>query len=129
MGAPFRTKIDGQIVQLPATEMAGEMEWRIDVLRWLVRRVFFHLVSLQPAARETRLQTVEWELVVDFNLHALEAQGVIEGATHSIQSLSDEEVARLNKARRLFESQLTDEWKDLAKRYWSIVREEAVDVS
>ncbi|OUL88413.1 hypothetical protein [Paraburkholderia hospita] len=127
LGIPFRTKLDGQTVQLPTAEMLGEAEWRVDVLRWLVRRVFFRLVSSSRPDRKQELTVVEKELTTDFGLHPLEAKAVVDSASLSRNRLSGEEVNRLNRGRRLFEGQLEAEWNELANRYWEIVREEVVE--
>ncbi|MGY6122166.1 hypothetical protein ACW9YQ_17685 (plasmid) [Paraburkholderia strydomiana] len=121
LGVPLVANIAGETVTLPPHEMPGEIEWRVEVLKWHVRKTFYFLASLPSSERIQKLLQVEQSLITKSHFHTLEAQAVAEAALVSIQDVSDEDAANLKKARKLIDGRLATEWSALVSRYTKII--------
>jgi hypothetical protein len=121
LGIPVTTLIDGQAITVPPQELPGETEWRVDLLKWLVRKVFFHLASLSREERIQALLAIEKRLATKSGLHVVEAEAVAESALLSIKDVSDEDARAVMKAIKLHEAHLEVEWTLLEQRYKKII--------
>lgn len=123
VGAFITLDIDGEKYRLSPHEMPGEIEWRIDFIRWLIAKIFHHLATLP---REERIQTllrIEDELIRRTNLHPIEARGVAEGALISIDEVDDSGLSALASGRPLFEAHVKNEGDVLMTRYKALVKD------
>lgn len=120
-GATPTMEVAGRLYELTPQEMPGEVEWRIELLRWLGRKVFFYLASVAPEDRIQKLLGVEHDLIRRTWLHAIEAHAVAEGALDSINNLTDQEVAALAQGRVYFEALTKREGERLVKRFERMV--------
>ncbi|PVX82413.1 hypothetical protein [Paraburkholderia unamae] len=120
-GAPATMEIGGRLYELTPEEMPGEVEWRVALLRWLGRKVFFYLASIAPEDRIQKLLRVEHDLIRRTWLHAIEAHAVAEGALLSISDLTDQEVAALRRGDVYFEALAKREGERLIKRFERLV--------
>jgi hypothetical protein len=123
LGVPLTTEICNETVTLPPHEMPGEIVWRVDVLKWHVRKTLYYLASIPRRERVQRLLDVEQELMCKAHFDAYEAQAVAEAAIDAIKDLSDEDAAGLTKARKLIDGHLAMEWSVLVDRYMALVRD------
>ncbi|MDH6149554.1 MULTISPECIES: hypothetical protein [Paraburkholderia] len=121
LGIPVTAFIDGRAISVPPHELPGEVEWRVDLLRWLVRKVFFHLASLRRDERVPALLAIEKRLVAKSGLHVVEAEAVAESALLSIKDASDEDASAIMNAIKLHEAHLESEWTMLEQRYNKII--------
>jgi hypothetical protein len=120
-GAPATIEIDGCLYELTSHEIPGEIEWRLALLRWLGRKVFFYLASLAPEDRIQNLLRVEHDLIRRTWLHSIEAHAVAEGALASISDLTDQELAALVKGKVYFDALTQREGERLLKRFKRLV--------
>ncbi|MGF6610598.1 hypothetical protein OKW45_005520 [Paraburkholderia sp. WSM4175] len=123
VGAFITVDVDGERYRLSPHEMPGEIEWRIDFIRWLIARTFHHLATLPPDERIKSLLCVEDELIRKTNLHPIEARAVAEGALISIDDVDDSEISALESGKPLFEAHVKSEGDALMGRYRSLVKE------
>lgn len=121
-GIPVTMKIGGRLYELTPEEMPGEVEWRLALLRWLGRKVFFYLASLAPEDRIQKLLRVEHDLIRRTWLHAIEAHVVAEGALVSISDLTDQELAALARGSVYFDALTTRQGERLVKRFERLVK-------
>jgi hypothetical protein len=129
LGIPVTALIDGQTITVSPQELPGETEWRVDLMRWLVRKVFFHLASLSRDERIQALLAIEKRLVATSGLHVVEAEAVAESALVSIKDVSDEDASAVMKAIKLHEAHLEVEWTLLEQRYKKIILGDSVPTS
>lgn len=123
VGAFITVDVEGENYRLSPHEMPGEIEWRIDFIRWLIAKTFHYLASLAREDRVKNLLRIEDELIRRTNLHPIEAQAVAEGALISIDDIDDSDISALESGRPLFDAQVKSEGEVLMNRYRSIVRE------
>ncbi|MEX3992720.1 hypothetical protein AB4Y35_18340 [Paraburkholderia sp. EG286A] len=120
-GAPATMEVAGRSYELTPEEMPGEVEWRLELLRWLGRKVFFYLASVAPDDRIQKLLRVEHDLIRRTWLHAIEAHAVAEGALVSISDLTDQELAALERCSVYFDALTKREGERLIKRFERMV--------
>ena len=120
-GAPATMQIDDCLYELPPQEMPGEVEWRLALLRWLGRKVFFYLASVAPDARIQSLLRVEHDLIRRTWLHSIEAHAVAEGALVSISDLTDQELTAITRGSVYFDALTKREGERLIKRFERMV--------
>jgi hypothetical protein len=114
--------IDGERYRLSPHEMPGEIEWRIDFIRWLILRTVYEVSVLPPKKRMEALVRVESELMRKTKLHPIEAEAVIGGALHSLDDYSEGEIAEMRAKRSLFDSQVEAQGAVLIARYLDLVK-------
>ncbi len=129
LGLPLTVEIGDEVYDLSPQEMPGEVQWRVAMLRWLVRKIFHYLASLPQDQWIQRLLVVERELMTKTGLHMHEARAVAEGALLSIHDLSPSEIEVIARKAVYFESLIKYEGEKLEKRYAKIVRKHAHRVS
>lgn len=122
LGVPLSLKFDGRLVELSAQETPGEIEWRVDLLRLLIRRTLFQLAAWPTDSRIPNLLKLERELVVETGLHEMEARTVAEGALTLLGDLCDEEVDSLANGSALLHAHIETDWSNLVARYVEIFR-------
>lgn len=122
LGRPVTANIGNETIALSPTEMLGEIDWRAKFLLWLMRFTMFNLVMLSPEERTDCFENFEQALVLESRLHAVEACAVAELALHSVNALSDKQVASLKKRLPMYVEALEREWTRLAARYEEMVR-------
>jgi hypothetical protein len=98
LGLPATVEVAGDAYELPPHDMPGELQWRVDLLKWLVRKIFHYLGSLPKDQWIQKLLVVERELMTKTGLHIIEAQAVAESALGSIHDLSASEIEGLKRA-------------------------------
>src|ERR1700674_1426273 len=109
VGAFITVDVDGEKYRLSPHEMPGEIEWRIDFIRWLIARTFHYLSTLPREDRIKKLVDIENELIRRTNLHPIEAQAVAEGALLSVDDVTDEDISALESGKPLFEAHVKSE--------------------
>ena len=125
LGLSPTVEVAGDAYELPPHDMPGELQWRVDLLKWLVRKIFHYLASLPKDQWIQKLLVVERELMTKTGLHILEAQAVAEGALASIQDLSVSEVDDLARIAVFMDARSKSDGEALTKRYEKIVRKHA----
>jgi hypothetical protein len=123
VGAYITVDIDGEKYRLSPHEMPGEIEWRIDFIRWLIEKIFHYLATLARKDRVRNLLRIEDELIRRTNLHPIEARAVVEGALISIDDIGDSDISALESGKQLFDAQVKTKGDALMHRYRSLVRE------
>jgi hypothetical protein len=123
VGAYITVDIDGEKYRLSPHEMPGEIEWRIDFIRWLIARTFHYLATLPPDDRIKNLLRVEDQLIRRTNLHPIEAQAVAEGALLSIDDVAAEDIPALESGNPFFAAHVKSEGDVLMGRYMSLVKQ------
>jgi hypothetical protein len=129
LGHFLTMKIDGQSIQVSPDEMEGEVEWRIEVLRWRVRKTFHYLASIPRDDWYASLLEVEKSLMLDTGLHRLEAQAVAESALRTASELSESSLRHLNQGAKYFDALINGEWQLLRERHREIVRSQPFDAA
>jgi hypothetical protein len=115
-------EVEGERYRLSPFEMPGEIEWRIDFIRWLIARSF-HRISVLPGTKRVQaLVEVESELIRKTNLHPFEAEAVVRGVLHTLEDYSPTEIAEMRAQRSLFDSRVESEGAVLMARYLDLVR-------
>lgn len=121
-GAPARMQVGERLYELPPEEMPGEVEWRLELLRWLGRKVFHYLASVAPNDRIQSLLRVEHDLIRRTWLHTIEAHAVAEGALATVSDLTDQELAAIARGSVYFDALTKREGERLLKRLERLVR-------
>ena len=129
LGQVLQMEIDGKSFSLSPNEMHGEIEWRIEVLRWLVRKTCLFLVSLPKEEWIPNLLEVEKSLMVDTGLHRLEAQAVAESTLKTASDLTDSDIRALGNGAPYFRALINHEWELLRERYREMVRSQPFDAA
>ncbi|QCP48255.1 hypothetical protein FAZ95_03025 [Trinickia violacea] len=123
MGAYITVDIDGEKYRLSPHEMPGEIEWRIDLIRWLIARTFHRLSTLPSDGRIKALVQIEDELIRKTNLHPIEARAVAEGALLTLDDVDAEDMPALKAGTPLFDAHVKSEGDILMGRYLSLVKQ------
>ncbi len=129
LGHFLSMEIDGESFPISPNEMEGEIEWRVDVLRWLVRKTFHYLASVPRDDWYSRLLEVEKSLMLDTGLHRLEAQAVTESALRTASELTEASLRDLNQGEKYFDALINREWELLRERHREIVRSQPFDAA
>jgi hypothetical protein len=125
LGLPATVEVAGDAYELPPHDMPGELQWRVDLLKWLVRKIFHYLGSLPKDQWIQKLLVVERELMTKTGLHIIEAQAVAESALGSIHDLSASEIEGLKRAAVYLDARSKVEGEAMTKIYEKIVRKHA----
>lgn len=125
IGAPVIVELEGEKIDLPAQVLPGEVEWRADLLRWLVRKCVSDYGETHIQQWDDLDETMELQLIVHTGLHPLEAQTVVREAQGLIGALTADEYASLTNGNPLFKEQVLAEWDGLKARYAQILRSSA----
>lgn len=121
LGIPVEARIDGHPFSVPPHELAGETAWRVDVIRWFVRKVFLVLVSLPKDDRIPELLKMEQALMTEHGFHKMEAEAIAERALTSYEQLGYEKVELLRNAMALQLGDLQTQLDELVQRFKEIV--------
>ncbi|WP_175772473.1 hypothetical protein [Paraburkholderia phenazinium] len=122
VGAYVTVEVDGEQYRLSPHEMPGEIEWRIDFIRWLISRALHQVSALPRTQRMKALIKIEDELIHRTNLHPIEARAVIGGTLWALQDLPEDEMWALERAKPLFEARVRSEGEALMSRYLALVQ-------
>ncbi|MEM5366428.1 hypothetical protein V4C53_10325 [Paraburkholderia azotifigens] len=128
LGQPVALEVEQQCFALSLHEMPGEVDWRIEFLQWLTRKVVFYLTTLPETDVIQSLLRVERELILETGLHSLEAQAVTEAALVEFQNLGEKERKELVEDQARFQQYSMKEWTALTERYAQIVRSQCQSV-
>jgi hypothetical protein len=123
VGAYVSVDIDGEKYRLSPHEMPGEIEWRIDFIRWLVARTSCQLLALPAEGRIAALLEVEQELIRKTNLHPIEAQVVAEGALLTLEDIADESGWAWERRRLKLTANVKRDGENLLGRYRSLIKQ------
>lgn len=95
LGAVIAFEVDGVTYAAPSHEMPGEVEWRADYMKWMVRR-FVHYLARKPKDEWVKtLLEVEAEAVQKQLLLNVESQAFAEGVLLTLQDLSSSDIQLL----------------------------------
>ncbi len=121
LGAVIALEVDGQIYAVPSREMPGEVEWRADYMKWMVRR-FVHYLARRPKDEwVTTLLEVEAEAVQKQLLLNVETEAFSEGVLLSLQDLSSSELQLLANNAALHDVELKSAGEALDNRLAGMV--------
>jgi len=112
--------IDGERVKISPHELPGEVEWRVDLLHWYVTKLVIDLMWFPKAEIPTYLDVVARALVVDCELHPIEAKLVTDTAAPMLQRLDFPPSVPPERWQGL-EDHLHETWDALQERYVNIV--------
>lgn len=122
VGAYITVDVEGERYRLSPHEMPGEVEWRIDFIRWLILRTFHQVSGLPAAKRVQTLVSLEVDLMRKTNLHPYEAEAVVRGALHTLDEYTADEIADMSSKRSFYDSKVESEGAVLIARYLDLVR-------
>ena len=122
VGAYITVDVEGERYRLSPHEMPGEVEWRIDFIRWLILRTFHQVSGLPAAKRVQTLVSLEVDLMRKTNLHPYEAEAVVRGALHTLDEYTPDEIAEMRLKRPIYDSKVESEGTVLIARYLDLVR-------
>ncbi|SPA03859.1 conserved hypothetical protein [Cupriavidus taiwanensis] len=112
--------IDGERVKISPHELPGEVEWRVDLLRWYVTKVVIDLIWIPKAEIPTYLDVVVRALVAECGLHPVEAELVTDTAAPMLQRFDFPPNVSPAQWQGL-EDYLHETWDALQERYINIV--------
>jgi hypothetical protein len=125
IGAPVTVELEGEKIDLPAQVLPGEVEWRADLLQWLVRKCVSDYAETHIQQWDDLDEKMELQLIVHTGLHPLEARTVVQEAQALLNGLAADEYASLTNGSPLFKGQVLAEWEGLKARYAQILRSSA----
>jgi hypothetical protein len=123
VGAYVSVDIDGEKYRLSPHEMPGEIEWRIDFIRWLVARTSCQLLALPTEERIAALVGVEQDLIRKTNLHPIEAQVVAEGALLTLDDIAEEDGWAWERKKVRLTADVKREGETLLRRYLALIKQ------
>ncbi|NTX20252.1 MULTISPECIES: hypothetical protein [Burkholderia cepacia complex] len=95
LGAAVTFDVDGQLYWMPSREMPDEVQWRVDYLQWMVRRVVHYLARRPRDDWVNTLLEVEAEAVRKHLLLNAESEVFSESVLQSLQDLTPSGIQRL----------------------------------
>jgi hypothetical protein len=122
IGAPVTIELEGESIDLPAQVLPGEVEWRADLLKWLVRKCVSDYIATPVQQRDEFDNTIELQLIVHTGLHPLEARIVLQEAYALLGGLTADEYEAMTNGNPLFKGHVRTEWDGLKARYAKILR-------
>jgi hypothetical protein len=125
IGAPVTVELEGEKIELPAQVLPGEIEWRADLLKWLVRKCVSDYVETHIQQWDDLDEKMELQLIVHTGLHPLEARTVVREAHALLGGLTDDDYESLTNSNALFKGHVLAEWDGLKSRYAQILRSSA----
>jgi hypothetical protein len=125
IGAPVTIEIEGENIELPPQVLPGEVEWRADLLTWLVRKCVSDYIGTPVQQRDELGDTIELQLIVHTGLHPLEARTVLQEAYALLGGLTDDEYQDMTNGNPLLAGHVRVEWDGLKARYAKILRSSA----
>jgi hypothetical protein len=122
IGAPVTIEIEGESIELPPQVLPGEVEWRADLLKWLVRKCVSDYIGTPVQQRDEFDGAIELQLIVHTGLHPLEARTVVQEAYALLGGLTADEYEDMTNGNPLFAGHVQVEWDGLKARYAKILR-------
>jgi hypothetical protein len=117
LGASTTFEIDGEVYAMSPHEMPGEVEWRADYLRWMVRR-FVHYLARRPRAEWGKVMVeIEEEAVCKHMLLNVESRAFAEGVLLSLEELMSSDIERLARNAELHDAELKAAGEALSVRF------------
>lgn len=116
-GAEVSVEMRGKHIVLPAHELPGEVEWRVDMLGWYAKRLAFHSVLLAPQARNAILAYARHALINESGLHPLEAKAVVDASSQALARLGFPGVSGSVHGFAGADSSLAQDWEALQRRF------------
>lgn len=120
-GACVSVDMKGRPIVLPAHELPGEVEWRVDMLNWYAQRLICHVVQLAPQARTALLAYARYALVQENGLHLTEAQAVVDAASQVLTRIGPQGVSGPVQGFAEVDATLQADWDALQRRYHRIL--------
>jgi hypothetical protein len=123
VGAYVTVDVDGEKYRLSPHEMPGEIEWRIDFIRWLIFKTFLYVSPIPPRQRMGVLLRAEDQLIRSTNLHPFEARAVVAGTLWSLVDWPEAEGWVLDRGKPLVDACIQTEGEELMGRYRALVKQ------
>ncbi|UGS91492.1 hypothetical protein KOL96_10270 [Ralstonia wenshanensis] len=120
-GGELSVRLGGKDVVLPAHELPGEVEWRVEMLNWYVMRLVCNTVQLATQPRLAMLTYARYALVQESGLHSLEAQVVVDMAGRLLERAGFRGVSGPIQGFAGVEATLQGDWDKLQRRYHRIL--------
>ncbi|WP_459190557.1 hypothetical protein [Ralstonia pseudosolanacearum] len=120
-GGALSVQLGRKPVVLSSHELPGEIEWRVDLLAWYVKRLVMNAVRLTPQARMATLAHARAALLQEVGLHSMEAKAVVTSARQVLERLGFPGMTGPPEGFLRVDEDLEAEWGALQRRYSHIL--------
>lgn len=121
LGKPTTVKIAGRRYEIPPEEIPGEVEWRADLIAWLVQKTSRELLSLPVSEHMKRLVDKARLHMLHMGLQEVEAFYVLKGARFCFEDLSTVEQEWLLNTKANSDAEMAHEADRLLMRFEHLV--------